>query len=170
MQGTARHKKLCFTAIYLRQMARKIVLYGVALALLTLSLQLLEYKLVIINHSLEVYITLISLFFTVVGVYVGRKLNSRKHIVVEKLAVAPVQENEAVPTTPASEDWTLNGAALDKLGLRLLRGLRLDQAEPVGNPVHMSVHGDRGLLEAIDEDAVGGLPSHGWQRQEGFHV
>ena len=58
-------------------MKRQVLLYGVALALLTVSLRLLEYRLLFIDHAQEAYIAAIALLFTGVGVWAGSKLKER---------------------------------------------------------------------------------------------
>ncbi len=47
--------------------------------------------------------------------------------------------------------------------LSLLRRLCLNHPNSVENPVNMSIDGNCGCLEPIDEDTVGGLPPNGWK-------
>ena len=56
---------------------RSILLYAVSLALLTVALRLLEYRLLIVDHARELYIGVIALLFTGVGVWVGQNLRNR---------------------------------------------------------------------------------------------
>ena len=56
---------------------RSILLYAVSLALLTVALRLLEYRLLIVDHARELYIGVIALLFTGVGVWVGQMLRNR---------------------------------------------------------------------------------------------
>lgn len=60
-------------------MKNRILLYGVVLALLALFLNLINYYYFIRLFSAEVYVVIIALLFTGVGVWAGRKLTSRKN-------------------------------------------------------------------------------------------
>lgn len=55
-------------------MRKTILLYGLSLAVLTLLLKFLEYRLFVRDLSLEVYVSAIAILFTIVGVWAGRKL------------------------------------------------------------------------------------------------
>lgn len=63
-----------------------VILYGISLAGLLLLLQWLEYRFVIIDHALEIYIGSISLIFTGLGIWLAVKLTKPKTetIIVEK--------------------------------------------------------------------------------------
>lgn len=56
---------------------RSILFSAVLLALLTVALRLLEYKLLIVDHARELYIGAIAVLFTVVGVWAGTRLRNR---------------------------------------------------------------------------------------------
>ncbi len=63
-----------------------IIFYGVSLAAILLLLKWLEFRFVIIDHSLEVYIGAIALVFTSLGIWLALKLVKPKTqtIIVEK--------------------------------------------------------------------------------------
>ena len=63
----------------------KIFALGLALAATMVLLQVAQYKLVIIDRSVEMYSGVVALVFAVVGIWAGSKLTRRKEIVVEKL-------------------------------------------------------------------------------------
>ncbi len=86
--------------------ARYIVLYGLILAVLVFLLKWLQWKFLIIDNSLEVYIGLIAIFFTILGVWVATQLAKPKiqTVIVEKEIYVPL-----------SDDSTLNEAELKKL-------------------------------------------------------
>jgi len=81
--------------------SRQVLLYGLCLALLLFFLKWLQWKFVIIDHSLEIYIGIIAVFFTVLGIWVAQQLSRPKirTIVVEKEihvpAPGPFEVNEA---------------------------------------------------------------------------
>lgn len=84
---------------------RHIVLYGAPLAVLAFVLKWLQWKFLIADHAIEIYVGLVAVFFTVLGVWVATQLAKPKikTVVVEK-AVFP-------------EEFTINKAELEKLGL-----------------------------------------------------
>lgn len=62
------------------------ILYGVALALLIFLLKWLEWRLVIFDYALELYVGAIALVFTGVGIWLAMKLTKPKveTVVIEK--------------------------------------------------------------------------------------
>jgi DNA-binding CsgD family transcriptional regulator len=84
------------------------ILYGISMAVLLFILKWLQFRFVIIDHALEVYIGVIALIFTALGIWLALKLARPKieTVVVEK----------EVYKTPVREVAT-NEAALAKLGL-----------------------------------------------------
>lgn len=59
---------------------------GIALAVLLLIFQLLEFKLLIVSHQFEIYVGCIAVGFTLMGIWVARKITTPKTntIIVEK--------------------------------------------------------------------------------------
>ncbi|MCA6361636.1 MAG: response regulator transcription factor [Bacteroidetes bacterium] len=80
------------------QYIRHILLYGVSLALLVMLLKWMQWKFLIIDHSTEIYVGLIAVFFTLLGIWVAKQLTRPKvqTVVVEKevLVSDPPQRNE----------------------------------------------------------------------------
>jgi DNA-binding CsgD family transcriptional regulator len=88
--------------------ARHIVLYGFILAVLVFLLKWLQWKFLIVDNALEVYIGLIAIFFALLGVWVATQLAKPKiqTVIVEKEIYVPL-----------SDDSTINEAELKKLNL-----------------------------------------------------
>jgi NarL family two-component system response regulator LiaR len=61
-------------------MKKTIIIYALALAGLTVLLKILEYRFLIRDLSIEFYIGVIAVLFTVVGIWVGLKVTSKKVI------------------------------------------------------------------------------------------
>lgn len=59
-------------------MLRRIFLYALALAGLTALLKWMEYRYMVSSHALEIYIGLIALLFTGLGIWGGWKLTRKK--------------------------------------------------------------------------------------------
>jgi NarL family two-component system response regulator LiaR len=99
------------------------IFYGVCLAVLLLLLKWLEWRFIVINHSIEIYAAAIAVIFTAVGVWLAVKLITPKvrTLILEK----------PVYTGPG---FILNQAELNKLRLsnRELEVLQL-MAEGLSN-------------------------------------
>ena len=80
---------------------RKAILYGLILALLIFLLKFIEYKFLVMELSIEFFIGIIAVLFTILGIWGGLKLTSAKKIIV---------------TVPASP-FILNEGNLKKLGV-----------------------------------------------------
>ena len=63
-------------------MKRTIILYGVALAVLIFLLKILEYRLFVRDFSMEFYVGIIAVLFTILGVWAGLKLTRKKTIII----------------------------------------------------------------------------------------
>jgi DNA-binding NarL/FixJ family response regulator len=78
---------------------RKIVLlYGVAMAALLGLLKVVEYRFFVREFSIEFYIGIVAIIFTVLGVWIGRQVASKKIVVI-------------------NPDFTLDEAKLQQLGI-----------------------------------------------------
>jgi two-component system, NarL family, response regulator LiaR len=88
---------------------KPILLYGAALSILLFFLKWIELKFVLINHALEIYIGLIALTFTGLGIWVALKLTTPKVKTV-------VVEKEVFLDIPPSV-FSLNNAEIKKLGI-----------------------------------------------------
>jgi DNA-binding CsgD family transcriptional regulator len=87
-------------------MKRNILIFGVSGGLLIVVLRLIEYRFLIISHSLEIYGGLVALVFAAVGIWLGLKLTKKEEVIV-------VRE---VPVL-ASESFILNQKKLEELGI-----------------------------------------------------
>lgn len=78
-------------------MFRRIILYAIALALLTGLLKWMEYRFFISDHATEIYIGLIALVFTGLGIWAGWKLTRQKPekeiVFIEKEILVPATGN-----------------------------------------------------------------------------
>lgn len=63
-------------------MRKTILLYGIALAVLTGVLKFIEYSYWVRDLSLEFYLGLVAIFFTGLGIWAGLKLTRRKVVLV----------------------------------------------------------------------------------------
>src|SRR6185503_7478574 len=89
-----------------RQTAIHVLIYGLSAGVLIVVLRLIEFRFLIVSHSLEIYGGLIALVFASLGIWLGLKLTRKKEVVVLK----------EVPV-PASQPFTLNEVRLKDLGI-----------------------------------------------------
>ena len=69
-------------------MKKHILIYGLLGGLLIAVLKLVEYRFLVVEHSVEIYGGLIALLFAGVGIWLGLKLTRKKEVVVFKEVVA----------------------------------------------------------------------------------
>jgi NarL family two-component system response regulator LiaR len=75
---------------------RTILLYGTAMAALIFLLKFIEYRFIVRALSLEFYLGLVAILFTVVGVWVGLKITRKKTQIVTVPAVDFLVNEEKV--------------------------------------------------------------------------
>ena len=86
-------------------MKKHILIYGLCGGLLIVVLKLIEYRFLVVEHSLEIYGGLIAALFASVGIWLGLKLTKKKETVI-------VRE---VPA--AAPPFAVNQARLQELGI-----------------------------------------------------
>ena len=74
-------------------MWKHVLLYGLVGGVLIAGLKAIEYRWLIVEHSIEIYGGIVAAIFAVVGIWLGRKLTREKETVVvrEVLVAAPVE-------------------------------------------------------------------------------
>jgi DNA-binding CsgD family transcriptional regulator len=87
-----------------RQTLIHALIYGATGGLLIVVLKLIEFRFLVVEHSLEIYVGLIALLFAAFGIWLGLKL-TRKEVVVKEVPV------------PKSEPFAVNEAQLKHLGI-----------------------------------------------------
>jgi len=87
---------------------RHIILYSLLMALFVFVLKWLQWKYVIADHSVEIYIGAVALLFTVLGIWIAHKIIKPR---TEKIIV----EKEIL--VPAKHEQIFDQAAWEKLGL-----------------------------------------------------
>jgi DNA-binding CsgD family transcriptional regulator len=75
-----------------------IILYGSILAILVFALKWLQWKFLIVDNAIDIYLGLIAVFFTTLGIWVATQIMKRKvrTIVVEKEVFVPLPQQFAV--------------------------------------------------------------------------
>ncbi len=87
-------------------MKRHILIYGLCGGVLIVILRLIEYRFLVVEHSLEIYGGLIALMFAGLGIWLGLKLTKPKETLIVKEVLVSV-----------TEPFTVNEARLQELGI-----------------------------------------------------
>ena len=82
------------------------LIYGLSGGVLIVVLRLIEFRFLVVEHSLEIYGGLIALLFAALGIWLGLKLTRNKEVVVVK----------EVPV-PSNQPFALNEERLKDLGI-----------------------------------------------------
>ena len=89
-----------------RQTLIHALIYGATGGVLIVVLKLIEFRFLVVEHSLEIYGGLIAALFAAVGIWLGLKLTRKEEVVIVK----------QIPV-PAAEPFTLNAAEVRRLGI-----------------------------------------------------
>lgn len=87
---------------------KSVFLYAGIMAILVFALKWMQWKYLIVDHSIDIYVGLIAVFFTLLGIWVASQLTKPK---IETVVV----EKEVYVSHP--EAFVLNEAELKKLNL-----------------------------------------------------
>jgi two-component system, NarL family, response regulator LiaR len=91
-----------------RQTLIHALIYGLSGGVLIAILKVIEFRFLVVEHSLEIYGGLIALLFAGVGIWLGLKLTKKEEVVVVKEVPVP---------SLAAEPFTVNEAQLKTLGI-----------------------------------------------------
>ena len=83
------------------------LIYGLCGGALIVVLKLVEFRFLIVEHSIEIYGGLIALLFAGIGIWLGLKLTKKKEVLVVK----------EVPVPTALQPFSLNEGRLKDLGI-----------------------------------------------------
>jgi DNA-binding CsgD family transcriptional regulator len=97
-------------------MKRTILVYGLLGGILITVLNLMEYRFLVIEHSLEIYAGLVAALFAALGIWLGLKLTKTKETIVVREVPVEVPVEIHVPVK-ANEPFTINNARLAQLGI-----------------------------------------------------
>ena len=89
-----------------RRAARDILLYGVCCGVLIAVLNFTQYRFVLVEHSVEIYVALVAGLFAALGIWLGLTLTKRKSTVIIK----------EVPV-PATHPFVVDEARVSQLGI-----------------------------------------------------
>ncbi len=85
---------------------RTVLLYGLLAGLLIAGLKAIEYRYLVVEHSIEIYGGLVALLFSLLGIWLGLRITRPKPAVVVREVLVP----SAAP-------FVVNAARLEQLGV-----------------------------------------------------
>ena len=94
------------------------LIYGLAGGLLIALLKLVEYRFLVLEHSVEIYGGLVALLFASLGIWLGLKLTGKKEIIVERELI--VEREVPVAAQFALNEERLRELAITKRELQIL--------------------------------------------------
>ena len=95
-----------------RQTLIHVLVYGATGGVLIVALKLIEFRFLVVEHSLEIYGGLIAALFAAFGIWLGLKLTRKEEVVLLKEVVREVP----VPMSSA-EPFTVNEEQQKQLGI-----------------------------------------------------
>ena len=95
-------------------MKRTVIFYGVLGGALIAALKLIEYRFLVLEHSLEIYSGIVALLFSLLGIWLGLKLTRTRETVV--VLEVPVRVEVEV-RVPVAGPFVRNEARLEQLGI-----------------------------------------------------
>ena len=99
-------------------MKKTALLYGLLGGVLIAGLRLIEYRYLLLEHSLEVYGGIIAALFAALGIWLGLKLTRAKETVVTREVHVPVEVPVPVHVpVPVSGPFQRNEARVEQLGI-----------------------------------------------------
>lgn len=92
-------------------MKKTVLLYGLLGGVLVAVLKLVEYRYLVVEHSIEIYGGIVAALFSALGIWLGLRLTRPKETVVVKEVPVPVEVR--VPLEP----FVLNRQRQEQLGI-----------------------------------------------------
>lgn len=96
-------------------MKRTVLLYGLVGGVLIAGLRFVEYRFLVLEHSLEIYGGIVAALFAALGLWLGRKLTRPRETVVVR--EVPVEVRVEVPVAVPVGPFERNTARLAALGI-----------------------------------------------------
>ena len=99
-------------------MKRHVLIFSLVGGLLIATLQYIEYRFVIIEHSVELYGALVAILFASFGIWLGLRITRRRETIPETVRESVVAREVPVPAeAPAPKPFAPNTARQQTLGI-----------------------------------------------------
>jgi two-component system, NarL family, response regulator LiaR len=104
-------------------MKRHVLIFGLVGGLLIVTLQYSEYRFVVIEHSVEIYVALVAILFSAFGIWLGQRIARRRKgpgetvVVREVLVGAEAAPGPFTPNTANQQTLGITARELEILAL-----------------------------------------------------
>ena len=88
---------------------KHLAIYGACGGVLIVAMRYLEYRFLVVSHSVEIYVALVAAAFAAIGIWLGLTITGRK-VEVREVTVE-------VPVPAATEPFVADQARIDALGI-----------------------------------------------------
>src|ERR1044072_2801171 len=103
-----------------KQLLTYSLIYGLCGGLLIAALKFIEYRFIVLEHSIEIYGGLIALLFASVGIWLGLKITRKEQVIVERERI--VEREVFVTAGPfALNQQQLEGVAVTKREMEIIK-------------------------------------------------
>jgi NarL family two-component system response regulator LiaR len=96
------------------------LIYGLCGGLLIATLKLIEYRFIVLEHSVEIYGGLTALVFAAVGIWLGLKVTRKEQVIVERELIVEREVMVSAGTPFALNEQRLQELAITKRELEIL--------------------------------------------------
>ena len=102
-----------------RRAVREILLYGVCSGLLIAVLNLTEYRLLVVEHSVEIYVALVAALFAGLGIWLGLTLTGKKPatIVRETIIQEKIVTETVIKEVPTAFPFVVDEERVSQFGI-----------------------------------------------------
>jgi ATP/maltotriose-dependent transcriptional regulator MalT len=104
-------------------MSKHALIYGLLAGVLIAALKLIEYRWLLVAHSIEIYAALVAAIFAAVGIWLGRRITRPRETIVVREVLVPAPA-EFVRDEARLESLGITPRELEILGL-IAQGLRI---------------------------------------------
>jgi NarL family two-component system response regulator LiaR len=101
-----------------RRAVRDILLYGVCGGVLIAVLKLTEYRFLVVEHSVEIYVALVAALFAGLGIWLGLTLTRKKRVtIIKEVPAQPLDNVPFVADETSVSQLGITARELEILGL-----------------------------------------------------
>jgi NarL family two-component system response regulator LiaR len=100
-----------------RRIVRDLLIYGICGGVLITVLRLMEYRFLVVEHSVQIYGALVAAFFAAVGIWLGLTLTRKSPETEAREAPQTVTGGAAVAAPVVAVPFVANEAKLKELGI-----------------------------------------------------
>jgi DNA-binding CsgD family transcriptional regulator len=93
---------------------KQVAVFGVAAGLLIAAMQFVQYRFLVVEHSIEIYGAIVAACFAAAGIWLGLKITRKEivHVHVPVTVEVPVEVR-----VPAGEPFAINSKKLEELAI-----------------------------------------------------